>query len=140
LPTETRQHLPQYRQAAASGPASVLICDDEARLAKLTAQLLESHGFDTFAATDVAEARKRLAAVAVSAIVLDVNLPGESSYELLEYLQEMGHSARVLLTSGLAEDDVPELLLRHPAVAGYIGKPYSVDSVAERLHELLLDD
>lgn len=139
MSTETRSHMPEHRRPAASRPASILICDDEARLAKLTAQLLESHGFDTFAATDLTAARKHLADAPVSVIVLDVNLPGESSHELLDYLEEMGLPTQVLLTSGLAEDDVPEALLRHPAVAGYIGKPYSVDIVAERLRELLLD-
>ena len=139
MSTETRPHLP-HRHSRASGERAphILICDDEARLASLTAQLLESHGFDTHAATDIASARKLLTSVPVRAVVLDVNLPGESSAELLDLLAEADHGACVLLTSGLAEDDVPEALLQHPVVAGYVPKPYSVDSVAERLHEILL--
>ena len=139
MATEMRPHMQPHRAAAGKHRAHVLICDDEQRLAHLTAQLLESHGFHTHAAIDLASTRKQLAAVAVRLIVLDVNLAGESSSELLDDLEQMGHGARVLLTSGLAEDDIPESLLQHPVVVGYIGKPYSVDSVAERLHELLLD-
>ncbi|MEZ4223675.1 MAG: response regulator [Polyangiaceae bacterium] len=114
----------------------VLICDDEARLATLSAQLLESHGFETSSATDASSARKRIVTEAVQAMVLDVNLPGESSADLLDFLQEHAEDVRVLLTSGLAEDDVPEALRRHPLVVGYVPKPYSIDVIAQRLHEL----
>ncbi|HMR80999.1 MAG TPA: response regulator, partial [Polyangiaceae bacterium] len=82
--------MPEHRRSAASRPARILICDDEARLARLTAQLLESHGFDTFAATDLTAARRHLADAPVGVIVLDVNLSGESSHELLDYLEETG--------------------------------------------------
>jgi CheY-like chemotaxis protein len=113
---------------------TVLICDDEARLGALTAGLLSEFGF---APVTVGNGDEALAALAqaefgVDVVLLDVNLSeGPSAGDVLAAMQKDGSKARVILTSGLAEEDVNADLLRHPLVVGYVAKPYGVDQLVQ---------
>lgn len=128
---------PAETQQSEEGRRRIVVCDDEARLASLTAQLLESHGFEAVATTNLAGARKALSDASTHAVVLDVHLAGESPSQLLEFIAQSHQSVRVLVTSGLGEDDVPDEIRRHPSVIGYVAKPYSVEVMARRLGEAL---
>jgi CheY-like chemotaxis protein len=111
---------------------TVLICDDEARLAALTAGLLEEYGFDpiTAAVGDEALGIVTRASPPVDVLLLDVNLTvGLSAQALLSALEGRRDAPKVILTSGLAEEDVPDDLRRHVRVAGYLAKPYSVEQL-----------
>jgi CheY-like chemotaxis protein len=115
---------------------TVLICDDEARLGALTAGLLSEYGF---APVTVGTGDEALAALArpepaVDVVLLDVNLAeGRSAREVLVAMRERGSAARVILTSGLAEEDVDSDLVSHPSVVGYVAKPYAVDHLVQAL-------
>jgi signal transduction histidine kinase/CheY-like chemotaxis protein len=116
------QHMPNHR---------VLICDDEGRLGELTVGLLEEFGFE---AASVVRGDEALAAVCgdvpPDALLLDVNLSaGISAVEVLNGLLKRGGTVPVVLTSGLAREDVPEILLQHPSVVGYLPKPYMVEDL-----------
>jgi CheY-like chemotaxis protein len=119
----------------ASEGVTVLICDDEARLASLTAGLLEDYGYHPITA-DQGERALRLIEgdQRVRVLLLDVNLStGLSTKDLLSTLESAPTSPRVILSSGLAEEDVPESLMRHPCVAGYLAKPYSVEELIDSI-------
>jgi DNA-binding NtrC family response regulator len=110
----------------------VLVCDDEARLASLTAELLEGFGFQSIvvgsgrAAVEAIEA----AAPAVSVLLLDVNLSlGGSAAELLERLASTGSRLPVVLSSGQPREDAPVEVTSHPNVIGYLEKPYTADAL-----------
>lgn len=121
------------------GTHRVLICDDELRLASLTAQLLREHGFEADTASDAEDALAQLHTTGAhfSALLLDVNLPGEGSTMLLEQLEAEGQGLPVVLTSGYAEDDVPDAVRGHQSVVGYLQKPYTVDALAEALESVV---
>jgi DNA-binding response OmpR family regulator len=119
-------------RAAIGSSDHVLICDDETRLAALTAGLLEDHGFRLLTVEAGEDALKAVLEGdrPFGIMLLDVNLnSGMSAEQLLAALSERGASVRVILTSGLAEEDVPEALRRHPLVSGYLPKPYSIESL-----------
>jgi CheY-like chemotaxis protein len=130
---ETRKAESEFREP---NRATVLICDDEARLGALTAGLLSEYGF--FPVT-VGTGEEALAAMAraepiIDVVLLDVNLSeGWSANEVLIAMHERGNSARVVLTSGLAEEDVDTELVRHPSVVGYVAKPYGVDQLVQSI-------
>lgn len=113
---------------------TVLICDDEARLGALTAGLLSEYGF---ASVTVGNGDEALAALAqaefgVDVVLLDVNLSeGPSAADVLASMQSHGSRARVILSSGLAEEDVNAELMKHPLVVGYVAKPYGVDQLIQ---------
>ncbi|HVU05250.1 MAG TPA: response regulator [Polyangiaceae bacterium] len=117
-----------------SNRATVLICDDEARLGALTAGLLADFGFAsvTVASGEAALDALEKAEPSVDVVLLDVNLSeGTSALDVLAAMKTRHCSARVILTSGLAEEDVDTELLSHPCVVGYVAKPYGVDQLVQ---------
>lgn len=119
-------------------PQRILICDDETRLADLTAGLLEDFGYH---ATSVSDGNAALAALERSdahVLLLDVNLAsGLSTADLLTRLRVRSAPPRVILTSGLAPDEVPSAIRQHPLVTGYLAKPYTVEELTLRIEQAL---
>lgn len=117
--------------------ATVLICDDEPRLAALTAGLLEQSGFSTATAVRGEDALSFMAASLPHALLLDVTLAGLTARQLLARLQEQGLAVPVVLTSGYAEEDVDPALMQDPLVAGYLAKPYTVHCLVQAIEQAL---
>ena len=115
--------------------ALVLVCDDETRLAMLTAGLLEQHGYDAVTVATGAEALEALAAEHFEVVLLDMNLPDGSADEIIPQLEKRGDRVPVILTSGYAEEDVDPKLLAHELVSSYLAKPYSVDRLVGAIRE-----
>lgn len=116
----------------------ILICDDESRLAQLTAGLLRHHGF---VAEAVADGARALAVAGeepgFEVLLLDLTLHGVTSAEVVRRLRELGSSTRVVLTSGYSPEDVPPALLAEPNVVGYLAKPYPVESLVSAIRAAL---
>src|SRR5258708_20297657 len=76
----------------ASGDGGVgqrlLIVEDEQALANAMARTLRSRGFQADIALSGAEARERFAAVDYALVLMDIRLPDESGYGLLEKLHK----------------------------------------------------
>jgi DNA-binding response OmpR family regulator len=118
----------------------VLICDDEARLGALTAGLLAEYGFDPLTVGTGEDAIAALAKAdpVIDVLLLDVNLShGKPAREVLTTIEEAGNRVRVVLTSGLAEEDVDPKLMTHPSVSGYVAKPYGVDELVQTIKKAL---
>lgn len=117
---------------------TVLICDDEPRLAALTAGLLEQSGFATQTALRGEDALRALAAQPrPHALLLDVNLGGTAAGQVLRSIQEQGTPVPVVLTSGYAEEDVDPQLMHDPLVAGYLAKPYTLHRLIQAIKHAL---
>jgi DNA-binding NtrC family response regulator len=126
-------------RATASAPV-VLVCDDETRLATLTAELLEGFGFQTIAVGSGSAAVEKIeaAAPAVSVVLLDVNLSlGGSAADILEQLTSKGSNLPVVLTSGQPKEDAPVEVTGHPNVIGYLEKPYTADALQQAIRAAL---
>lgn len=121
-------------------PVGVLICDDEARLGALTAGLLTEYGFEPLT---VGTGEDAIAALSkgdpvIDVVLLDVNLShGKPARDVLSTIESAGNRVRVVLTSGLAEEDVDPKLMRHPSVSGYVAKPYGVDQLVHSIERAL---
>lgn len=121
------------------GEASVLICDDEAKLAKLTAVLLEHFGFDvvTVASADAAIALLASKPRHFDIILLDVDLAQAKADSVLDGMRAHGVSVPVLLTSGYPEDCLPTALRSDSLVHGYLPKPYPVENLVGAIRSTL---
>lgn len=116
--------------AAAAAPPTVLICDDEARLARLTAELLEQHGYPAFTVVCAEQALDTLeVAPRIGALLLDVNASTACARTVLDRMHEKKLSVPVILTSGYAEEDVPEDLMSDSLVSSYLPKPFAVEDL-----------
>lgn len=140
---------PQESDTAMDGPTdsaghasaqAVLICDDEGRLATLTAGLLEEYGFVPLTVEMGEDALRLLTSDdnSIGALLLDVNLSsGLSAADLLDEIEQRDLRVGVILTSGLAPEDVSERLTRHRHVVGYLPKPYSVEQLVDNIRRAL---
>jgi signal transduction histidine kinase/ActR/RegA family two-component response regulator len=120
----------------------VLICDDESRLASLTAGLLKEFGYESLAVGAGEEALEllRSRSTDVGVLLLDVNLAaGVSAHEILQAMKAEGLSSPVILTSGFAPEDLPDSLKSHDCVASYLPKPYTVTELVSAIKRALSD-
>lgn len=126
-------------QLEASSP-TVLVCDDEERLASLTAELLEGFGFRGLAVASGREAIQALSTAkpAIQLLLLDVNLTGEASArDILASLSAAHSTVPVVLISGQPRIDAPTALTSHPNVTGYLEKPYAAEALVGMVRDAL---
>lgn len=125
--------------AAAAG-GRVLICDDETRLATLTAGLLEEYGYESATVSEGDEVLEivGLKNAPVDVLLLDVNLgAGISAGTLLERMHSLGSQIPVILTSGFAPEDLPVSLREHSRVKSYLAKPYTVEELVDAIADAM---
>ncbi len=108
--------------AAASGGQRLLIVDDEEALAKLMARTLRSRGFESDVALTAAQARQFFESTDYSLALLDVRLPDESGYGLLQELRHKWPDTAVVMISGVDDPELGKAALEHGAYS-YLVKP-----------------
>ncbi|MFT7671452.1 MAG: CheY-like chemotaxis protein [Planctomycetota bacterium] len=118
--------------------STVLIVDDEAVVLNVARQIFARAGFKVIEAStgqdaiDIFEARKD----EINLVFLDHRMPGMCGDEVFAVLREMSPRLPVLLTSGLALEDLgAEILGSGPTV--FLAKPYRSQILIEKAHEAL---
>lgn len=104
------------------GVQRVLVVDDDEPLAKVMARTLRSRGFECDVAYSGAEARALLEKNEYAVALLDVKLPDESGYGLLEELRMTRPDTAVVMVSGVDDAELGKAALEHGAYA-YQVKP-----------------
>jgi two-component system OmpR family response regulator len=111
----------------------VLIVDDDPLLTDMFQQGMTKKGFQVLEAHTGASALALLSTQTVQIVVLDMTLPDTPGLEVAQTLAQMHPSLPVVIATG--HDVNPTGL---PAnVVDVIRKPFSLRSLATRLHELL---
>ena len=101
-----------------------LIVDDSPQFLAAAHRWLEGQGITVVgAASTVAEALWRTAELHPDVVLVDIDLGGESGFEVTRQLQRQAgaDSFQVILISAYAEDDYAELIADSPAV-GFLPK------------------
>ena len=119
------------------GCGTVLIVDDEELVRRTASHALERYGYRTLVAENGREAveiyRERPEIVLV---LLDLTMPVMSGEETLRQLQTVHPDVRVLLTSGYNEAEAVQRFAGK-GLAGFLQKPYTAASLAERVKEVM---
>src|SRR5258708_35856561 len=100
----------------------LLIVEDEQALANAMARTLRSRGFQADIALTGAEARERFAALDYALWLMDIRLPDESGYGLLEELHKKRPAPAVVMISGVDDPELGKAAVEHGAY-GYYVKP-----------------
>jgi serine phosphatase RsbU (regulator of sigma subunit) len=98
----------------------VLIVDDEEPLARVMERVLRSRGFEADVALNGAEARRLFETTDYAVALLDVKLPDESGYGLLEELRETRPDTAVVMISGVDDPELGKAALEHGAFAYHV--------------------
>lgn len=116
----------------------VLVVDDDPRCRALVAVLMERLGCTVYEAATGGDALDVARAVRPALVILDVDLPGVTGYEVCRELRDsFGESVAVMFISGSrgeALDRVAGLLI---GADDYLGKPFEPDELVGRARVLL---
>src|ERR1700716_3967612 len=108
--------------SASDGSLRTLIVDDEEALAKVMQRTLRSRGFESDIAFSGAAARELIDSMEYGLALLDVRLPDESGYGLLEELKAKHPDTAVVMISGVDDPELGKAAVEHGAYA-YFVKP-----------------
>jgi PAS domain S-box-containing protein len=135
-PVDERPKLPE--SAPWRGSGTILVVDDQKRIRRLAARILEDAGFRVLSAADGLEAIEliREHAGRVRLVLLDLTMPDMVGDEVLRALRAIDPDVRVLLSSGYDETDA---MSRIPSskVWGFVAKPYRPAELLARVREAL---
>ena len=104
----------------AVGTERVLVVDDDEPLAKVMARILRSRGFECDVALTGSDARRLLEGKDYAVALLDVRLPDESGYGLLEELRVTRPNTAVVMISGVDDPELGKAALEHGAFAYHV--------------------
>lgn len=112
----------------------VLFVEDEADTRMLVGVGLQIHGFDVRLAEDGNAAIRALHEESFDFVVTDVSMPsGVTGIQVAEEAARLQPSARVLIVSGYARAQLPEL----PLNTRYLAKPYRTSELTAMLRTML---
>lgn len=113
----------------------ILMVEDEPQLAAQVQRALTRAGFEVVHADTGPDGLARARAEHFDLVLLDVNLPGCSGFEVLTELREAGISVRVMMltSQGEVEDRVKGL---RSGADDYLTKPFAVEELLARVEVL----
>lgn len=110
----------------------ILIVDDDADLSFIISEMLTEHGYETVLAADVDEAYEKLTANCCQLVLLDINLPDGTGYEVCEEIRRNSKIPVIFASARSMENDI---------IAGfeaggddYLPKPYSMKELLVRVN------
>jgi serine phosphatase RsbU (regulator of sigma subunit) len=106
--------------ATSTDSQRVLVVDDDEPLARVMARVLRSRGFEADVALTGAEARQMFETRDYAVMLLDVRLPDESGYGLLEELRSTRPNTAVVMISGVDDPELGRAALEHGAFAYHV--------------------
>ena len=115
--------------------ASVLLIEDDVLLAGIIQRYLGAHGHPVRAVASAEEAGTALIEERPALVLLDINLPGDTGWS-------------VLRTPAMCADDAPPAVivsavtvnprrLRESGAAGYIPKPFQLETLLATVHRFI---
>ncbi len=116
---------------------SILLVEDDDSLRGILARHLRARGYDVCEAASAEDAASALdTGVRPALVVLDINLPGETGWDLLRgpALAEAG-SPPVVVASAIT---VRPRQLAEFGVAGYLPKPFPLETLVDTVERLCL--
>jgi DNA-binding response OmpR family regulator len=125
-------------QGAAPSGETILLVEDEPRLAALIASTLAKRGYAVLRASSVGAALEAVERhPSIDLLLTDVVMPEMNGRQLADCVRSMRAGTRVLYMSGYSDDAI----LRHgvqTATAHFIQKPFSMKALLARIRETLV--
>ena len=118
-----------------SGPARVLVVDDEPVVCDVLARYLERDGFEVHTAADGEDAVARFEATDPDLVLLDLMLPKLDGFGVFRAIRARSESPVIMLT---ARGEVTDRIVGLDVGADdYISKPFSPSEVAARVRAVI---
>ena len=118
-----------------AGRRTILMVEDETSITEPLAEALDREGFDTRVAGTVADALDQATSELPDLVLLDVELPDGSGYDVARTLRERSKVPIIMLTARGEETD--RIVGLELGADDYIVKPFSAREVAARIRAVL---
>lgn len=121
-----------------NGHRTVLVAEDEEPMLMLLESALSRRGYKVLVARDGAEAVHMFDRHkdVIDIVMLDIGLPKMDGWDVVQRLREGHPPANVIITSGYVDPEFKTKLLE-TGVKRFLDKPYTMEAVAQTLHELI---
>lgn len=113
----------------------ILVADDDPDLLDLVAYALGQAGFLVVKAKNGTEALSAFKAETPDLVILDINMPGATGFEVCASLREQGSAPIIMLTARGEEQDLVKAL--ELGADDYLTKPFSPKTLVARIKALL---
>ncbi|CAD5259965.1 MULTISPECIES: response regulator transcription factor [Halomonadaceae] len=121
--------------------AKVLVVDDEPNIVLSLEFLMEQAGFEVVTAEDGEQALARVNDSQPDLLLLDISLPGISGFDVLERLRSEAATAQLPIIMLTAHGrDVEREKGMALGADDYITKPFSTQSLVEKVKALLIEE
>ncbi|EAQ66175.1 Two component Transcriptional regulator, Winged helix family protein [Marinomonas sp. MED121] len=114
---------------------SILIVEDDERLALLTKEYLQKNGYQVEVEADGSRAITRIIETQPSLVILDLMLPGADGFTVCRSVRE-GYKAPILMLTARS-DDVDQILGLEIGADDYVSKPVKPRVLLARVQSLL---
>ncbi len=116
-------------------PKNILIVDDDIDLSFIITEMLESYGFAVTCAENSADAFDLLGKNTYQLILLDINLPDSTGFEICKQLRKVSNVPVIFASARTSEND----RVTGFDIGGddYLPKPYSMKELLSRINALL---
>ena len=114
----------------------ILVVDDEPEVGAVIVDSLREAGYTPEIVDDSVAALSLISATTYDLIVSDVAMPGLTGLQLLALIKERQPSPEVILITAYSTEEVAAQALERGAF-GYLGKPFEVDDLLERVKQAL---
>lgn len=120
------------------GSGTVLLVDDEEIVRDVASEMLEILGFTVLTAKDGREAVEtyRARGEEIRLVMLDLKMPRMGGEEAFAEIRKLNPDAVVVLSSGYNEKEFDGNVI-FKGLAGFIQKPYRLNTLSEKLWEVL---
>jgi DNA-binding NtrC family response regulator len=122
-----------------AGIRRAVVIEDEEALAQAIARIVSAWGAEVSTAASAAEAKRMLAKPPPPDLILiDVRLPDDSAFGVLEVAAQLSPRPLTVAMSGKASPD-EAFRLAQQGVHAYLAKPFSIESLAETVARARVD-
>lgn len=135
-PREKKESGPCERESCGGG--QILIADDDSCVRETIREVLEDRGYHVFSAQDGTEALATYAnrLKEIDLVVTNVEMPSMDGSALCRALKELDPEVKILVTCGNMQSDRIQTI-RSFGVEEFLAKPYTEDTLADRIGSLL---
>ena len=116
--------------------ARVLVVDDERLIQQLLSRVLDMQGHSAAVAGSVPEARGLIEQEGFDLILCDVDMPGESGFDLVRSIRSSGNDAAIVMMRGIEDPRLAAAAVDF-GVEGYMIKPFELDEARAKIAEAL---
>ena len=116
----------------------ILIVDDEPDLRDMLNLMMNKEGYETLIAEDGQDFLDKVDQFQPDVVTLDVMMPGLTTKEILEKLQEKNSNPKILLLTVVQFSDEEKIKLKSMGnIVEYITKPFELEELIESIKKYL---